>query len=72
MEGRHKDTCVGDKWSLFVIGTLQDGLITRTAYAEVPPRVEFALTRLGASLLEIVHSLTSGHRAVLRASTEMA
>lgn len=35
----------------------QDGLITRTAYAEVPPRVEYALTPLGTSLLTIVHSL---------------
>ena len=35
----------------------QDGLITRTAYAEVPPRVEYALAPLGRGLLEIVTSL---------------
>jgi DNA-binding HxlR family transcriptional regulator len=35
----------------------QDGLVTRTAYAEVPPRVEYALTPLSRSLLEIVNSL---------------
>jgi DNA-binding HxlR family transcriptional regulator len=35
----------------------QDGLITRTAYAEVPPRVEYALTPLGHGLNEIVASL---------------
>jgi len=35
----------------------QDGLITRTAYAEVPPRVEYALAPLGDSLHGIVVSL---------------
>ncbi|MFF5009812.1 winged helix-turn-helix transcriptional regulator [Streptomyces phaeochromogenes] len=78
---------VGDKWTLMVIATLQDGvmrytellnaipgisqrmlsrtlaqlhhdgLVTRTAYAEVPPRVEYALAPLGASLKDIVASL---------------
>ncbi|WP_238598107.1 winged helix-turn-helix transcriptional regulator [Saccharothrix sp. ALI-22-I] len=35
----------------------QDGLVTRTAYAEVPPRVEYALTPPGLSLHHIVTSL---------------
>jgi DNA-binding HxlR family transcriptional regulator len=47
----------------------QDGLVTRTAYAEVPPRVEYALTPLGSSLHHVVTSLitwVADHHAQIR------
>jgi DNA-binding HxlR family transcriptional regulator len=47
----------------------QDGLITRTAYAEVPPRVEYALTPLGKSFLATATSIVdwaATHHDVIR------
>ena len=32
----------------------RDGMLTRTVYAEVPPRVDYALTSLGRTLIEPV------------------
>ncbi|WP_343603875.1 helix-turn-helix domain-containing protein [Fluviicola sp.] len=35
----------------------EDGFITRTIYAEIPPRVEYALTARGKSLLPLIEIL---------------
>lgn len=78
---------VGDKWSLYIVGTLsqgprrfneikrlvdgisqrmltlnlrgleRDGLVTRTIYPTIPPRVDYALTDLGYTLLTPVMAL---------------
>lgn len=36
---------------------VEDGLVAKTIYAELPPRSEYALTELGASLLPIIDAM---------------
>ena len=35
----------------------EDGIITRTVYPEVPPRVEYALSELGESMRPVIKSM---------------
>ncbi len=35
----------------------EDGIITRTVYPEVPPRVEYALSELGESMRPIINAM---------------
>src|SRR5271157_1343746 len=43
--------------TLTLRGLERDGLVTRTAFPTIPPRVDYALTRLGRSLLDPVSAL---------------
>ena len=49
----------------------RDGLVTRTIYPEVPPRVEYSLTELGKTLQEPISALwdwsAENHHAIVEA-----
>jgi DNA-binding HxlR family transcriptional regulator len=50
---------------------VQNGLVSRTAYAEVPPRVEYEVTPLGRTLVPLVIALAEWaieHRDEINAS----
>ncbi|KVF68566.1 MarR family transcriptional regulator [Burkholderia sp. FL-7-2-10-S1-D7] len=66
---------IGDVWKQMLSRTLkrleQDGFVSRTLYAAVPPRVEYALTDLGRSFLTpmdvMIRWADEHHRAICAA-----
>lgn len=49
--------------TLTVRGLERDGLVTRTVFPTVPPRVDYELTQLGRTLLEPVQALAAWAQA---------
>jgi DNA-binding HxlR family transcriptional regulator len=47
-----------------------DGIVTRTIYAEVPPRVEYALTEYAATLEQVLRALAAWGSAHMQRSTQ--
>jgi DNA-binding HxlR family transcriptional regulator len=59
--------------TLTLRGLERDGLVTRTVYPTIPPRVEYELTKVGRTLLEPVQALASWaeeHRFEMQAARD--
>ena len=59
--------------TLTLKGLEQDGLVSRTMYPTIPPRVDYELTDLGRSLivpLQSLHSWAVEHRPAMLAARE--
>ena len=53
------DGITGRMLTVTLRGLERDGILTRTVHAAVPPRVEYALTPLGATLLDTIGQLVT-------------
>ena len=59
--------------TLTLRGLERDGLITRTVFPEIPPRVEYELTKLGDTLLDPIQALSewaTEHRTAIQTARE--
>jgi DNA-binding HxlR family transcriptional regulator len=59
--------------TLTLRGLERDGLVTRTLYPSVPPRVEYALTPMGRTLLQPISALATWaerHRVRIQAARD--
>ncbi|MGN6105916.1 MAG: winged helix-turn-helix transcriptional regulator [Kofleriaceae bacterium] len=59
--------------TLTLRGLERDGLVTRTVYPEIPPRVEYELTSLGRTLLVPIQGLAewaAEHRTSIQGARE--
>lgn len=50
----------------------RDGLIARTEYPQIPPKVEYSLTDLGASLMEVLAKCAPGAKPTARSRRHRA
>ena len=61
MRYKHLNDAIPDISQKVLSGALkpleEDKLIVRKAYAEVPPRVEYTLTKMGLDILPAVHMM---------------
>jgi DNA-binding HxlR family transcriptional regulator len=59
--------------TLTLRGLERDGIVTRTVFPEIPPRVEYELTKLGNTLLEPIQGLAEWaekHRTSIQEARE--
>ena len=57
-QGRLALRVIQGRWKLLILRELEgDGVVERTVYPEVPPRVDYALTSLGREGIPVLEGL---------------